>query len=106
MELDNPFMGGDAMNKAMDLESVNALSDWQQLFEAALLESDPAAMAERFKSAKDAIMDRIEDCFESASLSERGLLLSALNTISDLETLSRPEEIRRRPALGIVGHAA
>jgi len=92
------------MSKPQKIETINALSDWQQLFEAALLESDPVVMAERFRNAKDAVMDRIEDCFDSASQSERGLLLSALNTISNLEMLSQSSDPRRSRA--IVGHAA
>lgn len=94
------------MPKTLKIEAGNTLTDWQQLFEAALLESDPVAMAERFKNAKDAIMDRIEDCFDSTSQTERRLLLSALNTISNLEGLSQSGAVLRTPLRGIVGHAA
>jgi hypothetical protein len=94
------------MNRALRTDPVNSRSDWQQLFEAALLESDPVIVRERFQTAKDAIMDRIEDCFDRTSLSERRMLLSALNTISEMEQLSRPDEVRPRSPQRIVGHAA
>lgn len=94
------------MDRALRTDPGNSRSDWQQLFEAALLESDPLLVTERFQTAKDAIMDRIEDCFDKTPLSERCMLLSALNTISELEQLSRPDELRPRPPRGIVGHAA
>ena len=94
------------MNRAPKIKAVNSLSDWQQLFEAALMESDPLVVNQRFQSARDAIMDRIEDCFETASLSERRLLLSALNTVSELERLSKPNELRRPSTARTLGHAA
>ena len=94
------------MNKAVRIDTVNARSDWQQLFEAALLESNPAAVNEKFQTAKDAIMDRIEDCFDKASLSERRMLLSALNTISELERLARPDDMPPKSPGRVVGHAA
>jgi len=94
------------MNRALRTDPANSRSDWQQLFEAALLESNPAVVHEKFQSAKDAIMDRIEDCFDRTSLSERRMLLSALNTISELEQLSRPDEVRARAPRSSVGHAA
>jgi hypothetical protein len=94
------------MHRAPRIESVNSRSDWQQLFEAALLEPDPLVVAERFRTAKDAIMDRIEDSFDSASLSERRMLLSALNTIGELERLSRPDDLRQSLLFKTVGHAA
>ena len=94
------------MNRALGIDPGNCRSDWQQLFEAALLESDPVVVYEKFQNAKDAIMDRIEDCFDKTSLSERGMLLSALNTISELEQPSRPYEVRPRSSSRIVGHAA
>lgn len=94
------------MNRALRTDPANSGSDWQQLFEAALLESDPVVVHEKFQNAKDAIMDRIEDCFDRTSLSERRMLLSALNTISELEQLARPDEVRPRAPSRIVGHAA
>ena len=94
------------MNRAFRTDPGNTRTDWQQLFEAALLESDPVMVHEKFQTAKDAIMDRIEDCFYDTSLSERRMLLSALNTISELESLSRPDGMRPRSPRRIVGHAA
>jgi hypothetical protein len=78
--------------------------NWEYLFEAALLEPEPAMIERRLQSAKDAIMDRIEDSFEKASLSERQMLLAALNTINELQ---RPnvDDLRPRPAQTF-GHAA
>ncbi len=94
------------MHRALRTDPVNSRSDWQQLFEAALLESDPVALHEKFQTAKDAIMDRIEDCFDQTVLSERRMLLSALNTISELERLTRPDEVRPKPPAGTIGYAA
>lgn len=58
--------------------------DWKQLFEAALVEKDLELVHERLQNAKDAIVYKMEDSFETASSSERLLLLAALNTISGL----------------------
>jgi hypothetical protein len=79
-------------------------NNWEYLFEAALLEPEPAMIERRLQSAKDAIMDRIEDSFEKASLSERQMLLAALNTINELQ---RPnvDDLRPRPAQTF-GHTA
>lgn len=92
------------MNRAIN--RTDSRTDWQRLFEAALLEPDPIAGFHRFQDAKDAIMDRIEDGFDTASLSERRLLLSALNTIGELERLSMPDDLRRPSSGRTVGHAA
>ncbi len=94
------------MNRTFRTEPENTPTDWQQLFEAALLEPDSAAATERLQTAKDAIMDRIEDCFEVASQTERRLLLTALNAISELERLSKPEGIRSSVSTRTLGHAA
>jgi hypothetical protein len=61
------------------------LDGWKLLFEAALLESDSGALPHRLREAKDAVLDRIEDSFDTASLLERRLLVAALNTICELE---------------------
>ena len=94
------------MNRALWTDPRNSHSNWQELFEAALLESDPVVVQVKFQAAKDAIMDRIEDGFDKTSLSERSLLLSALHTIRELERLSRPDEVLPRSPRRILGHAA
>jgi hypothetical protein len=58
--------------------------DWKTLFEAALLEDNPDLFAVRLQDARDAIVTEIEDTFDTASMSERRLLLAALNTIGGL----------------------
>ncbi|MGA9353015.1 MAG: hypothetical protein WBV46_04950 [Terriglobales bacterium] len=58
--------------------------DWKALFEAALLEENPDLFAMRLQNARDAIVTEIEDSFDTASMSERRLLLAALNTIGGL----------------------
>jgi hypothetical protein len=60
-------------------------ANWQELFAVALRGQDPRLVADRFCVAKDAIMDHIEESFDSASLSERKMLLAALNTITEME---------------------
>ncbi len=81
-------------------------ANWQRLFAAAVRERDPLLVADRFRTAKDAILDYIEDSFETASLSERRVLLAALNTISELEQSSRPSDLRLPFVVPGVGHAA
>jgi hypothetical protein len=79
-------------------------NEWEYLFEAALLEPEPAMIERRLQSAKDAIMDRIEDSFDKASVSEQQVLLAALNTINEFQ---RPnvDDLRHRPSQTF-GHAA
>jgi hypothetical protein len=81
-------------------------ANWQRLFEAALLEQDPRRFAERFQSARDAILDRIEESSDTSLLSERRLLLAALDTIGELERLSPPHTLLRPPVAPHIGHAA
>ena len=71
---------------------------WRPLFEAALMESDQSALPRRLQAAKDAVMDHIEDTFDTASLSERRILLAALHTISELQRLTGPSESYARTA--------
>lgn len=52
----------DAMSENMSLTPpAGSASNWEQLFECALVERDPVAREQRLQNAKDAIMDRIED---------------------------------------------
>jgi len=67
--------------------------EWRKAFEAALLERDHAVLPRRLRDAQNAVMDRIEDSLDSASLHERKLLLATLNTISELERLAQVDEL-------------
>ncbi len=55
----------------------------------------------RIQTARDAIVDKIEDSFDTASSSDRLLLLAALNTISGLF-----EDGRGRSRIKTLGHSA
>jgi hypothetical protein len=79
-------------------------NNWEYLFEAALLEAEPAMIERRLQSAQDAIVDRIEDSFDKASFLERQVLLAALNTINEFQ---RPnvDDLRHRPSQTF-GHGA
>jgi hypothetical protein len=79
---------------------------WRHLFEAALAEQDNSLLPRRLKDAKDAAMDRIEDSVDSASISERKLLLAALSTISELQRLAKVDELPPTRAAHAFGHGA
>jgi hypothetical protein len=63
-------------------------SNWKDLLEAAVCETDQENLTRRILEARDAIMDEIEDSFHTASSSERQALISAMNAVRDLETKS------------------
>lgn len=81
-------------------------SNWEQLFECALLERDPLVRQQRLQNAKDAIMDRIEDSFDTAFGQESRLLLAALNTISELQRVVKNDDLRRPGPAPTLGHTA
>jgi hypothetical protein len=81
------------MNVKTAFPGLASSNDWRTAFEAALLERDQSILPRRLRHAKDAVMDRIEDSRDSASLSERKLLLAALNTISELQRLAQVDEL-------------
>jgi hypothetical protein len=85
---------------------VGSANDWEQLFECALLEDDPLAREQRLQNAKDAIMDLIEDSFDTASGQESRLLLAALNTISELQRVVKNDDLRRPGLEQTFGHPA
>ena len=73
------------MKKAVLPEATAASTqDWKVLFEAALLEDNPDLFALRLQNARDAIVSEIEGSFDTASSTDRRLLLAALNTIGGL----------------------
>ncbi len=86
------------VKKAATPESAVPTRDWKALFEAALLEDNPDLFAVRLQDARDAIVTEIEDSFDTASMSERRLLLAALNTIGGLYEADAQRS--RVPALG------
>jgi hypothetical protein len=81
-------------------------NNWEQVFEAALTEADPAIRERRLQSAKDAIMDRIEDSFQTASLSERRLLMAALNATNEFQRLSKVDDLLRPSSMQPFSHIA
>lgn len=81
-------------------------NNWKELFEAALMESDLEMLPHRLRDAKDAVMDRIEDSFDSASHSERRLLLAALNTIGELQRLAKVDTLPASHPVAHLGQAA
>jgi len=94
------------MNGNISPTSAGSASNWAQLFECALLERDPVACEQRLRSAKDAIMDRIEDSFDTASGQENRLLLAALNTIGELQRVVKNDDLRRPGPAQTFGHPA
>lgn len=81
-------------------------NSWEQLFEFALLEADPVARERRLQSAKDAILDRIEDSLDSVSGSESLVLHAALNMISELQRGVKNDDLRRPGPSQTFGHPA
>jgi hypothetical protein len=79
---------------------------WKCLFEAALLERDPEILPKRLLDAKHAVMDHIEDSFKTASVAERRLLSTALNTISELQRLSDTHDSPRAETTPALDQAA
>jgi hypothetical protein len=81
---------------------VVSLQDWKVLFEAALVEDNPDLFALRLENARDAIVGEIEGSFDTASSTDRRLLLAALNTISGLYEA----DFERLRATRALGHSA
>jgi hypothetical protein len=92
--------------KISPISPADSASNWEELFECALLERDPVAREQRVQNAKDAIMDRIEDSFDTASGQESRLLLAALNTISELQRVVKNDDLRRPGPAQTFGHPA
>jgi hypothetical protein len=64
-----------------------ATQDWRLLVEAAILESNPDDLSRRIQDAQDAIMDHIEDSFQTATQSERQSMINAMNSLRELRRL-------------------
>ena len=53
---------------------------WKELVEIVIFETDPDDLSQRIQDAPDAIMDEIEDSFQTASSSDRQSLINAVNS--------------------------
>jgi len=60
---------------------------WQDLFQTAISDMNVDDWAERIQAAQDALMDHIEDSFETASQHERQALINAMNSLRELRRL-------------------
>ena len=61
---------------------------WKELVEIAIFETDTDHLSQRIQDAQDAIMDEIEDSFQTASSSERQSLINAMNSVRELRRVS------------------
>jgi hypothetical protein len=57
------------------------------MVEAAIFETNADNLSQRIREAQDAIMDEIEDSFETASQSERQSMINAMNSLRQLRRL-------------------
>jgi Spy/CpxP family protein refolding chaperone len=74
------------MNKPAS-PSLDSTQNWRDLVEAAIFETNPDNLSRRIQDAQDAIMDQIEDSFQSASQSERQAMINAMNSLRELRRL-------------------
>jgi len=61
---------------------------WKELLEAAIFEPDSGNLSERIQDAQNAIMDEIEDTFQTASPGDRQALMNAMNALRKLGRVS------------------
>ena len=73
----------------------DAANDLRCLVEAAIFERNPSDLFRRIENAQDAIMDHIEDSFESASPAERQSMINAMNSLLELRRL-----VQTHPKIG------
>jgi hypothetical protein len=59
-------------------------SDWRQLCQAALFETDPVKLLERIADARSAMLDRIEEGFTRSQDAEQIELREALSMLDKL----------------------
>ena len=73
----------------------DAANDLRCLVEAAIFGRNPGDLFRRIEDAQDAIMDYIEDSFESASPAERQSMINAMNSVLELRRL-----VQTHPKIG------
>ncbi|HWX76167.1 MAG TPA: hypothetical protein VNY32_01755 [Candidatus Acidoferrales bacterium] len=65
----------------------NPEQNWRHMVEAAIFETNADNLSQRIREAQDAIMDEIEDSFDTASQSERQSMINAMNSLRQLRRL-------------------
>ena len=64
------------------------VSDWRQLCQAALFETNPVTLLERIAHARNAVLDRIEDGYTEPLNGEEHDLRDALNALESLRRVT------------------
>ena len=65
-----------------------AHSHWKRLYEAAILELDPAKLLQRIALAQSAVLDQLEDDFSKPSAGKQLALQDALHMLSTLRMIA------------------
>jgi hypothetical protein len=87
------------MNKPASL-ALDATQGWRYLVEVAIFEANPNNLSRRIQDAQDAVMDHIEDSFETASQSERQSMINAMNSLRELRRLVQTPASRMEVDVG------
>jgi hypothetical protein len=87
------------MNKPASL-ALDAAQGWRYLVEVAIFEANPNNLSRRIQDAQDAVMDHIEDSFETASQSERQSMINAMNSLRELRRLVQTPASRMEANVG------
>jgi hypothetical protein len=57
---------------------------WKELVEAEVFETDALNLSQRIQDAQNAVMDEIENSFQTACPTERQSLINTMNTVREL----------------------
>jgi hypothetical protein len=63
--------------------------DWRQLCQVAFFELDPEKLLQRIAEARDAVLDRIEDCHSRSADREGSALRKALEALNTLQKIAQ-----------------
>jgi hypothetical protein len=74
------------MNEPLNSPPI-ATQNWRHLVEAAIFETDPDSLSQRIQEAQDAVMDDIEESFQTSSQIERQAMINAMNSLLALRRL-------------------
>jgi len=74
------------MNKPASLP-LDTAQNWKYLVEAVIFETNPNHLSRRIQEAQDAVMDYIEDFFETANQAERQWMINAMNSLRELQRM-------------------